>query len=145
MTSDAHDRPGPERKRVPGDRPNPFLLSNTHYPYARHACVHGTPLKYCNREKDLMDSKEERNMDLRRLFGRSTDDNDEHDRKARAYENFRKDISSFEGKRYYDLDEDQRYKAKYMVMMGFLEYRPETGIDQRLAITRLGREKMERK
>ena len=92
-----------------------------------------------------MDFKEESNMDLRRLFGRSTDDHDEHDRKARAYEIFRKDISSFEGKRYYDLDEDQRYKAKYMVMMGFLEYRPETGIDQRLAITRLGREKMERK
>ena len=84
-------------------------------------------------------------MDLRRLFRRSPEDRYEHDRKARAYERFREDISSLEGRRYYDLDEDQRYKAKYMVMMGFLEYRPETGIDQRLAITRLGREKMERR
>ena len=84
-------------------------------------------------------------MDLRGLFIRSSDDRYEHDSKARAYERFREDISSLEGKRYYDLDEDQRYRAKYMVMMGFLEYRPETGIGQRLAITRLGREKMERR
>ena len=84
-------------------------------------------------------------MDLRGLFRRSSDDRYEHDRKVRAYERFREDISSLEGKRYYDLDEEQRYRAKYMVMMGFLEYRPETGIGQRLAITRLGREKMERR
>ena len=84
-------------------------------------------------------------MDLRRLFSRSSEDRYEHDRKARAYERFKEDISSLEGRRYYDLDEDQRYKAKYMIMMGFLEYRPETGIGQRLAITRLGREKMERR
>ena len=84
-------------------------------------------------------------MDQRGLFRRSSDDRYEHDRKARAYERFREDISSLEGKRYYDLDEEQRYRAKYMIMMGFMEYRPETGIGQRLAITRLGREKMERR
>ena len=44
-------------------------------------------------------------MDLRKLFRRSSDDRYEHDRKARAYERFREDISSLEGKRYYDLDE----------------------------------------
>ena len=84
-------------------------------------------------------------MDLMGIFRRSSDDRYEHERKARAYERFREDISSLEGKRYYDLDEDQRYKAKYMVMMGFLEYRPENSIGQRPAITRLGREKMERR
>lgn len=84
-------------------------------------------------------------MDPRGLFRRSSDDRHKHDRKTRAYERFREDISSLEGKRYYDLDEEQRYRAKYMVMMGFLEYRPENSIGQRLAITRLGREKMERR